>query len=164
MSRNGFTLLELIVVMTILAVISMAVVPVYVAGMTAVEIRNARSDFIATLRFIQELSIKESREYRLYISQDDGTYWVMRLSGLKDTEKQFEPVVEEFGVEKRLPEYLKITRVQARKERSGNARFIACLPNGASDQAVVSMRDQRMRGRSFDIEVKGVLGKVEVKE
>ncbi|MBW7866485.1 MAG: type II secretion system protein [Candidatus Hydrogenedens sp.] len=161
---RGFTLLELIVVMTILSVISMAVVPVFLSGMTAVEVRNARSDFIATLRFVQELAVKESREYRVYISEEDGTYWVMRLSGLKDTEKQFEPVEEEFGAEKRFPEFLKITRIKARRDRGGNARFIACLPNGASDQAVVSLQDQRVRGRSFDIEVKGVLGKVEIKE
>jgi prepilin-type N-terminal cleavage/methylation domain-containing protein len=160
---GGFTLLELIVVVTLLALISVAVMPVYVGAMNATAVRNAQSDLLATLRFIQEVAVKESREYRLYLSEKEGKYWVMRLAGLEDNEKQFEEVEEEYGKEKTLPEGLVITRIKARKD--GNAHFIACLPNGASDQATIALRDEKRRGRAtITIEVKGVLGKVGIKQ
>ena len=73
---RGFTLLELIVVVTLLSLISLAVMPVYVAAMNATAVRNAQSDLMATLRFIQELAVKESREYRLYLSDKEGKDWV----------------------------------------------------------------------------------------
>ncbi len=161
---GGFTLLELIVVLTLIGVITACVVPIYAGSMNAVATRGARSDFISKLRFIQELSVRESREFRMCIDDENSTYWVERLAGLEDNEKVFQPVEEDYGVETRLPDYLKITRVKARKLRGSNTYFIACHPNGACDAASVTMTDGRLRGGGFTIEVAGTLGRVEVKE
>jgi prepilin-type N-terminal cleavage/methylation domain-containing protein len=163
--RSGFTFLELIVVLALLAIISSIIVPVYVRSMNGIQMRSARNDLIGTLRFIQELSVKESREYRLYIDPKSNVYWVMRLARVEEGgDKKFEPIEETWGAETKLPEQFVITNLKARKERGGKALFIACQPNGASDQAVISVRDDHVRNSHYKIMVHGPMGQIEVKE
>jgi prepilin-type N-terminal cleavage/methylation domain-containing protein len=163
-ARTGFTFLELIVVLALLAIISAIIVPVYVRSMNGIQMRSARNGLIGTLRFIQELSVKESREFRLYVDAKKGTYWVMRMAKVVDGEKKFEPIEETWGAETQLPEQFVITHIKARKDRGEKGIFIACLPNGASDQAVISVRDDHVRGRNYKIVVLGPMGKIEVQE
>ena len=160
----GFTLLELIVVLALIAVITASIVPVYVRAMNGIRMRSAQNGLIGTLRFIQELSVRESREYRLYVDAKKGTYWVKRLEKVEKGEKKFEPVAEAWGAETELPAQFVITSVKARKERGEKALFIACQPNGASDQATISIRDDHARGRNIKIIVLGPMGKIEVKQ
>ena len=162
--RTGFTFLELIVVLALLAIISASIVPVYVRSMNGIQMRSARNGLIGTLRFIQELSVRESREFRLYIDAKNGLYWVMRMAKVEDGEKKFEPIAETWGAETQLPERFVITNLKARKDRGGKALFIACQPNGASDQAVITVRDGGARNRSYKIMVLGPMGKIEVRE
>ena len=163
-ARTGFTFLELIVVLALLAIISAIIVPVYVRSMNGIQMRSARNGLIGTLRFIQELSVKESREYRLYVDAKNNTYWVMRMAKLVDGEKKFEPIEETWGAETKLPEQFIITHIKARKDRGDKGIFIACQPNGASDQAIISVRDSHVRGRNYKIVVLGPIGKIEVQE
>lgn len=163
-NRTGFTFLELIVVLALLAIISAIIVPVYVRSMNGIQMRSARNGLIGTLRFIQELSVNESREYRLYVDVKNNVYWVMRMAKLVDGEKKFEPVAETWGAETQLPEQFVITNMKARKERGQKGLFIACQPNGASDQAVISVRDDHRGSRKYKIVVLGPMGKIEVQE
>ena len=160
----GFTLLELIVVLALLAVITASIVPVYVRAMNGIRMRSAQNGLIGTLRFIQELSVRESREYRLYVDAKRGVYWVKRLEKLEKGEKKFEPVAEAWGAETELPAQFVITNVKARKERGEKALFISCQPNGASDQATITLRDDHTRKRVIKIIVHGPMGKIEVRE
>ena len=92
--NRGFTFLELIVVLSILAVITAIIVPIYGASVSALSVRGARGDFTATIYYLQELSIQQSRELRLYVDERAGTYraegWI---SGMGD-DKLFEPIVD----------------------------------------------------------------------
>jgi len=162
---RGFTLLELIVVMALIAVISAAVVPVYGRSMSAIQLRNVRNDFVSLVSFVQEKAVAESKEYRVCIDSRDNVYWVMVLAGYDDrNEKVFKPVEAEYGVEKALPEGYVIERVDARKDRETGARYIGCYPNGACDEVDVTFRDQRNRRRTFKVTTLGAMGKFEVKE
>jgi prepilin-type N-terminal cleavage/methylation domain-containing protein len=162
--RTGFTFLELVVVLALLAVISAMIVPVYVRSMNAIQMRSARNGLIGTLRFIQELSVKESREYRLYVDAKNGSYWVMRMAKVVQGEKNFEPITEAWGAETKLPDRFVITNIKARKEGKEKALFISCQPNGASDQAVITVRDGSAKNRNYKIVVHGPMGKIEVQE
>jgi prepilin-type N-terminal cleavage/methylation domain-containing protein len=162
--RTGFTFLELIVVLALLAIISAIIVPVYVRSMNGIQMRSARNGLIGTLRFIQELSVKESREFRLYVDVKSNEYWVMRMAEVVGGEKKFEPIKETWGAKTKLPDQFIITNMKARKERGEKALFIACQPNGASGQAVISVRDEHSGTGKYKIVVLGPMGKIEVQK
>jgi prepilin-type N-terminal cleavage/methylation domain-containing protein len=163
-ARAGFTLLELVVVMVMLGIITGLAVPIFSGSLTSIQLKNARSDFLATLYHTQERAVAESREFRLYLDDKKHVYWVMVHTRTTLDEKEFEEVEEDFGRARPLPPYLEFDRVQARKDRMENAHYIACYPTGMSDRAEVAIRDIRARNRRFEIAVEGPLGRVEVKQ
>lgn len=159
----GFTLLELMVVMSLLAVLTVAVVPLYGNSMAYVTLRSTRNDFASLLSFVQEKAVSESREYRVYIDNKEGKYWVMRFKERDKEDKIFEKVEAEFGQERFFPPNIKLERIKAPKDRHERAFYIGCYPNGASDRAKLNFRDLRGKRRAFSIEVLGAMGKVDVK-
>ncbi len=159
---RGFTLLELIVVLSLLAIITGALVPLYGSSMATIQMRSVQSDFLALLTFTQERAVAESREYRLYLDEKEGTHWVMRFARIEDNEKVFEPVKAEWGRLTHLPKVMEFKGIKARKDRDRAAQFIGCYPNGACDTVSVTLSDTRSRKRQFTIETLGTVGKVEV--
>lgn len=160
----GFTLLELVVVMAILAILSAMIAPVYVFAMDGIRTRNAQQDVIAILRYAQEIAVRESREHRVYFNKDTGAYRLMRLAGLEEDEKVFELANTLNQGEMMLPATMVFENIRARRDRTTREYFVSCLPNGASDEAVIRLRDQRSRGSYFEITVEGPLGKIALKE
>jgi prepilin-type N-terminal cleavage/methylation domain-containing protein len=166
-AAGGFTLLELVVVMGILAVISAAITPVYVIAMDSIRMRNAKNDVIAIIRYAQEMAVRESREHRVYFDKDKGSYRLVRLAGQEDGEKVFEPAVSPnslYQEEELLPQSLAFENIRARRDRTTREYFVSCLPNGASDKVVIKIRDQRSRGNNLEISVEGPLGKITLEE
>lgn len=159
----GFTFLELLVVVTLLSILSAAVVPLYGASMAGLRLRSIQNDFISLLSFVQERAVADSREYRLYLNTQDGSYFVMYLAEYDGQRKIFEYVEADFGVEQFLPEFIKMDKVKAREDRNMRMNYIACYPNGACDRATVTLLDTRSRSRRVDISTLGTLGKFEVK-
>ena len=159
----GFTLLELIVVLSILTIITSAVVPVFSSSMATIQLRSAQNNFVSTLVFVQERAVSESLEYRLYIDDDEGCYWVMALEGFEDDEEVFSQVESSFGQVQYLPAFMKIDRLKAREDRARRAKFIGCYPNGACDRASFILQDTRGRDRRIEIETLGSLGKIRAK-
>ena len=163
-ATTGFTMLELIVVLTLLVLITGAVVPLYVNSMGAVQIRSSRNNFISMLTFVQERAVAESLEYRVYIDSEQDSYWAMYLEAVEDDKKIFAPVEAEWGREQFFPDYLHFDRVKARKDRERHAQYIGCYPNGACDRATVVIQDERDRERRYEISTLGSLGKFEVED
>lgn len=162
-ATRGFTFLELIVVLTILAVLTAAVIPVFGASVSAMKQRSARGDFVALLYFVQELAVRESREMRLYIDEREGAYWVEGwISGHGD-DKGFEPLPDRAqGGVRYFPDPLEITRIRARTDRSRRLHYIAFLPTGACDRASLRLSNGVRGEGSTTIATMGVLGGVEV--
>ncbi len=159
---NGFTLLELVVVLALIAILTGMVVPVYGGSMASMRMRSAQSDFISLIEFVQERAITDAREYRLYIDKEENTFWVMYMTGVEEGEKVFTEETREYGRLREFPEQLTVDRVKARKDRERSAYFIACYPNGACDIARVDLLDARNRRQRTTIETTGVVGKLEV--
>ncbi len=161
--KQGFTFLELLVVLSILAVITAMIVPIYGASVSAMQRRSLRGDFVATIYYLQELSIQQSRELRLYVDDDEGTYWAEGwVSGLGD-DKVFEALTDrKLGDVQPFPDSLKITRIQARKDRGRSQHYIAFYPSGGCDPAKIRFGELRGGKTTFSIETTGALGDVVV--
>lgn len=160
--RDGFTLLELMLVMTLLAIISVAVVPIFSGSVGMVQMRSTRANFVGLLSHVQERAVAESREYRLYIDDRENSYWVARRVGMEDGEKIFEAVEEPFGQLHYLPRNVRVLRLNARKDPAVDAYYVACHPNGASDDAEISFQDETDPSRYFTVFTKGHMGKISV--
>ena len=158
---TGFTLLEIIVVMAILAIITAAVVPVYSHSMRAIQARSARNTLIGLLQFTQEKAVTEGCEYRLYLDKKENTYWVMRIIGHDAGEKILESVEVEWGMKRSLPKDLTFQKITARKDASQKAYYIACFPHGGCDVAAVEVRNASDRSKLWTLTTGGRLGQVE---
>ncbi len=161
--QGGFTFIELIVVITVLAILTAVIVPVYGNSISAMKARSARGDFVAIVLFAQELAVRESREIRVCLNEADRAYWLEGwVSGFGE-DKVFEPVVDgaRSGV-RRFPDSIALTQVRAREDRKRDMHFIACFPNGACDRARITLgRVERGEG-DVTIATTGTLGGIEV--
>lgn len=160
--RAGFSLIELIIVLALISVIAGMLAPMFGSTMGSIQFRNARNDLIGLIQFVQEMAVRDSREYRVYLDKRENVYWVERLVEHKGTVKVFEPVTEFWGQKTRLPDYVELTQVKARKSRGSDEAYVGCYPNGASDEARITIQDKRRSGRLMRLEVSGALGRVDV--
>jgi hypothetical protein len=119
------------------------------------------------MKYGQERAITDVSEYRLYMDDEEGRYWLMRLTGMKlasrrGDEKQFEEVSDAAEGVRTLPEGMTLEPVAARRDREKGAYYIAFYSSGACDYATVELaKDDREVTR---IETKGKLGQFEVTE
>jgi prepilin-type N-terminal cleavage/methylation domain-containing protein len=154
---GGYTLLELVVVMTILALMAAAVVPLYQGSVTRLRSDEAGRRLLATMKFAHERAIAEGAEYRLYLDHRNNTYWVMRLDAVEDGEKQFRNLARPYGGKRMLPEGMRMEIPTARRDSQRDAHYIAFFPSGACDYATVKLRKS---GRSMiAISTRGRLGR-----
>jgi len=163
-SAVGFSLLELIIVMTIITIIAVAVVPVFRGTLASVQTEHGVRDMVATIRYAQERAVTDSLEYRLYLDPEKGEYYLMRLEGHdEDNEKVFEPLEERIGDAMPLPKRMDMKRPRARKDRERDAYYVAFYPSGACDDVTIEFEHED-RSASLRIETNGSLGRLEVKE
>jgi len=154
--------MEMIVVMTIIAIITAGVVPIFQGTLTWVRGDRAGRDFVALLKYAQENAIAETTEYRFYMNHKKGTYWLMRATIDEDGDTVFERVADGYGAERRLPDGVELKRPTARQDREEQAHFVAFYPGGACDYVTLNL--ERSDGDGIKIRTKGRLGQFEVKE
>lgn len=160
---RGFSLLELVVVLSVVGILSSLVLPVFVRSISSMRVQNAQNDFVAALAFAQERAVSESREYRVYLDPRENAYWIARHVGFKGDEKIFEPVEERFGAHRHFPDRIELERPRARRDRAqDNAYYIACYPSGATDRTTLRFRDTLDRRRMMTVRTEGVAGRIAV--
>jgi prepilin-type N-terminal cleavage/methylation domain-containing protein len=158
----GFTLIEIILVLTILTILTAAVVPLYQGSITWARGDRAVRDFVSLMKYGQERAVTDVTEYRLYMDEDEGRYWLMRLAAMDGDEKTFEEIPDAVGGIRTLPEGTTLVPEEARRDAKRNAHFIAFHSSGACDYASVSL--ERNDREATRIETKGKLGQFEVTE
>lgn len=161
----GFTLLELVVVVTFISILTGMVIPIYNRTMYSLRIRNTTQDITSLIRYAQEKAVAESREFRVVIDEEKGEISLFRLKHhTKDGDKEFEPVgTGDGGGIILLPETIKISRITAGKDRRTGFRYISCYPNGASDPGQIELEPQGQGYQRILIKWTGALGRFEIK-
>ena len=163
-AEQGFTFLELVVVVTLLAILTSMVVPMFSASMRAIQHRSSRNDFVSLVAFLQARSVAESREYRLYLRETKGEYWAARLEAMDGEDKVFKPVDDPYGQLQTLPPRVKFDVSKAPRDSREKANYIGFYPNGGCDRAVIVLSDINDREKSFRLATSGALGRIEIKE
>ena len=157
---GGFTLAEIMVVLTIMVILLSAVVPLYLTSHRFVRIDQAERDLVATMEYAQERAVLDQTEYRLYLDTKSNTYWPARLADVRNGDKLFEDLDETGAGHTTLPPGLRFTKSKARRDPVRNIQYVAFFPSGACDDATIELETDK-REKSH-VATKGMLGRLEI--
>lgn len=128
---QGFTLLELIVVVLVISLAMGLSYPALSRGTSAIHLRTAARDVLNTFRYAREKAVTEQSGMRVAVYRD----------------KQELVLSDNFGEGNRayvLPRDVKIQRMTlAGNEIMEDPLLVRFLPNGSSDEAEVVLRSDR---------------------
>ncbi len=160
---RGVTLLELIVVVTILGIMLGAMVPMFGGSFTGLEVRNAYKNVAAVLRHAQERAIMEEREFRVNFAKQEGMYWLTYREDQMVSPPKFVDLNTDAGRVRFLPESVRITFIDdAEYDRQTRARYITFYPSGTADRVTLQLRGTK--SDSFRIETGRDTGIITIKE
>ena len=163
-AKGGFTLIELIVVMTIIAVITASVIPVFQGSLSTTEANRAVRDLVSLMKYAQSRAVTDAVEYRVYLDERKNGYWMMRLEKEEFGDKYFERLGDQDGEFFPLPAALEFDRLDATRDRTYDAHYIAFYPAGGSDIAEVKIRERDEPTQDYTIRTTGALGNIEFTE
>ena len=151
-SRAGFSLIELVVVLTLLAVMAMTVTPVFRGSLAAARADHAARDLFAELVSAQERAVTHAVEYRVYFDRKENAYWVAHAPFVgKDQYESIQTIQDEVVA---VPDRLRISKVKGRSA-GGSTNYLAFYPHGAIDVGEVLLADASDRRRVYRIETTG---------
>lgn len=142
-SLQGFTILELLLVLTI-AVLAMAlVVPNFSSGISSVNLRGASRDIASALRYLRGYAVSKDKQAEFFIDVENKVY---RVTGKT---KQY-----------KVPENIQLKLLTAQSEivaeGQGRIRF---YPDGSSTGGRVTLE---MAGKKRIVDVNWLTGHVEL--
>jgi len=160
---SGMTLLELMVVVTILAIMFGVMTPLFRSSYTNLRIRSAYKDITASIRHAQERAIMEEREFRVNFNGRENTYWLSYREDPMEFPARFVNLDTDAGRPRSLPEGVSFWNVKASRDSKTRTDYVTFYPNGAVDESRLRLRDD-VRHRSFIIETGTDEGMVIIKE
>ena len=149
-SSHGFTLFEILVVVTILGILFGVMTPLFRNSYTNLELRNSYKNIAATIKHAQERAIMEEREFRVNFDRRERTYWLSYREDPLEFPARFVDLKTDAGRPRSLPEEVTFALIRANRDRKTRANYITFYPNGAADKATVRLRDRSHK--SFLIE------------
>ncbi len=151
-SRAGFSLIELVIVLTLLAAMAMTVTPVFRGSLASARADHAARDLFAELVSAQERAVTHAVEYRVYFDTKENQYWVAFAPFIARNEYATIDSIQDEVVA--VPDRLEIAKVKGRSAGSGTY-YIAFYPHGATDVGEIILADQADRRRVYRIETTG---------
>ena len=79
-TQEGFTLIEIIVVMVILAIASLVAIPMFSSG-ADIQIRSAANKIAADLDYAKGLAVTHQENYTVVFDSDQGSYQIQDAGG-----------------------------------------------------------------------------------
>ncbi|WP_435103498.1 GspH/FimT family pseudopilin [Arhodomonas sp. AD133] len=140
---RGFTLLELMVVIAILAVAAVLVGPRFAGAIESVRLQAATRDVASALRAARTEALRERRDAAVLIDVDRGLY---QLSSASES--------------RALPEGTKVGLVAGGADISSDSQGrIVFFPDGSSSGGRISLANN---GRQFRVDVNWLTGRVRI--
>lgn len=154
---EGFSLLELVVVLTILAGMTMMVTPIFNGSLSGAEVEHSMRDLHAMLKSARSLAMSEGNEYRVYFHPKENRYWIGRWSGLDEKgERVFTPSSDIREANVKLPSSVKLLQpTRADYDRKRKAYYVTFYPSGvcspAGTKIMVNVGGKRSQQYVFEL-------------
>jgi len=162
-SKDGFTLIEVLLVMLIVGLITAVAVPSMREMFSDVGIESAARDIATTLRYAHERAILDGKRYRMRLDLDADTYWLEAQEKRGKAADRLVAVEDNLIQKKVMPTDVGIERVAATvKRRRKGEEYIEFHPDGTSESGSIYISEKR--GRSFLVTVEKLNSRVSVRE
>jgi len=165
--RNGFTLLELLVVLVIVALASALVGPKLVGSMSNLNLRTASKKISASLRWARSQATSESATYTAVFDFDKNRVSVVNVQEESEKDPEESPAGdEEDPVKSRsynLPDGVSLEKALSGEEEFDSGVFeMVFFPSGSSSGGDVILANDR--GNQYSISVDFITGTVRLSE
>ena len=131
---KGFTLLEMMLVMTILALMTAMVTPVFNGTLSNMQSENAVRSMVTAMEYAQNRAVTDAKEYRVYLAPRSNQYWVEKVNAGNGSNA---PSADAVG--DTLPESISFTQAKMQRDKRTNRYYVAFYPNGLCDQTVLAL-------------------------
>ena len=158
----GFTLMELVVVMTLLAIMSLTVSPIFRGSFSGVRAEHSMRDLFAAMKSAQSGAVTEAVEYRVYLAPDENQYWIAHAVFSEEGEVSFEALAGRSGEVIELPSIMEMMRPKARQGEEKGTYYFSFYPSGACDIASVAVAFSDDSRRQYHFETTGTTVSFEV--
>ena len=152
---TGFTLMELMLVMTLLAVMSVMVTPIFQGSLSGARAEHSMRDLYAAMKSAQARAVTEGVEHRIYLQPEKNAYWSAHAAYSPEGEIGFEPLAGRSGEVVELPRDLMMEKPKARPGREGGTYYFSFYPSGGCDVASMSVSFSDNARRKYFFETTG---------
>jgi prepilin-type N-terminal cleavage/methylation domain-containing protein len=136
-ARKGYSLLEIIIVLSILAIFSTFAVLSYSTYRHHVRISNSAQEILSTLSTARTFAINQNSYFEVVIDISGQQFWINEVNSSRRT------IRPKIVSPKSLNEFVRVTdvKVNALRRLAGEARILF-RPNSTSDQASIHLLRQ----------------------
>jgi len=156
---NGFTLIELAVVVAILGVMIALVAPM-LGELGEANLKRSARHLTGMIRFLHEESQAKKTEYRLRFDIQDGRYWAEAFNLLSDSSGEFQKTTSVIAGEGSLFGQTTFRDIKAGSHL--DEPYILFTPDGWVEATIIHLRDGS--DRDFSLLVKPLTGDTELRE
>jgi prepilin-type N-terminal cleavage/methylation domain-containing protein len=141
LKQRGFTLIELVVTMSIIAALLLVMVPI-ISNVLGVDQRKASRELASTLRYLNDEAVVRNAPMRLAYDLDHNTWWVEAADGpvriFKDRDAK--DAFREYLADKAESDEQVANDADTRNAgaKSTSDLFTALMPEGLTDEATAS--------------------------
>lgn len=158
-SINGFTLIELVVVVLILGVMIALVAPTF-GEIGAANLKRSTRRISGMIRFLRDDALAKKAVYRLSFDIQNGRYWAERLAVTSEQTAEFKSFQSSLAGEGGLFGQTAFREVSVAGHP--DEPYILFTPDGWVESAFIHLRDGG--GRDYTLIVNPLTGKTELVE
>ncbi len=157
---RGFTLIELVVVMSIIAVAFFAVRPAFQGAMRSAERRAVLRSLVSLLTTARTEAVGNGVLVRVICDPDQGLLWAEEQVEPEIDRSHFEPLGGQAGRGLHLPDGYEVTRLEIGgvDARQLMTTECYCYPDGSTDGLLLVFEDAS--GRKAELQMSPATGKV----
>jgi len=156
---DGFTLIEMIVVLTVLGLAASVVIPSLGSGLPRLRLVGAARDFATLLKFARSHSLAAALPLHVVLDTSRNLYWLdnAEAPAMADVSLLGERKIRLYA----LPQGVSFGNIGGGILPVDDKRFrILYFPSGGSSGGQVELRDEK--GRAYGINVDSVTGRSEI--
>ena len=152
-SENAFTLVEMLLVVTIIGVLVAVAMPRYAGSFGFMKLRSGAYDVAATVEYAQSMSILQERTLRFSVSDDGRRCWISEEDPSVDR-KAFPTTTCE------LPDGVEIKGIDFTDPLAGGGSYVEFHPDGDCEPCAI--RVIARSGEAYDVFVTRGMGHARV--